>query len=53
MVNRGGEKMIIVLFDGSRKECRKIEPSLKPGYIVIDEEYSMPLSDIICVVCKK
>ena len=45
--------MIIVLFDGSRKECRKIEPSLKPGYIVVDEDYSMALIDIRCIISKK
>lgn len=45
--------MTIVLFDGRRINCRKIEPSLKEGFIVIDEDYSLSLKDIICIVSKK
>lgn len=45
--------MTIVLFDGKRIDCWKIEPSIKQGYIVIDEEYSIALIDVRCIVPKK
>ena len=42
--------MRIYLVDGSRIECWKIEPAvLKPGFILIDEEYTVDLSDVICI----
>ena len=42
--------MRIIMVDGRRIDCKKIEPSLKPGYVVIDEDYAIALIDIICIV---
>ena len=42
--------MKIIMVDGRRIKCWKIEPSLKPGYIVVNEEYAVALVDIICIV---
>ena len=42
--------MKIILHDGTIIKCWKIEPSLKQGYIVINEEHGIPLANIICIV---
>ena len=44
-------KLILITDEGiERRECSKIEPSLKSGYLVIDEEYSVNVENIKCIV---
>lgn len=44
-------KLILITDEGiERRECSKIEPSLKPGYLVIDDEYSVNVVNIMCIV---
>ena len=41
-------KLILITDEGI--ECRvihKVEPSLKPGYLVIDEDYGVKVDDIM------
>ena len=42
--------MKIILYDGTIIKCWKIEPSLKQGYLVIDEDYSVKVENIMCIV---
>lgn len=42
--------MIIILVDGQQIRCEKIEPSLIDGYIVINEGFSIKISDVDCIV---
>ena len=42
--------MCIYLFDDTIIEAWKIEPSLKPGYIVVNEDFSLALKDIQCII---
>ena len=32
------------------REIHKIEPSLKSGYLVIDEDYAVKVEEILCIV---
>lgn len=41
--------MKILLWDGTIK-CWKIEPSIKAGKLVIDEDYSICIEDIVCIM---
>lgn len=44
-------KLILITDEGiERRECHKIEPSLKAGYLVIDEDYSIKVENIMCIV---
>ena len=44
-------KIILVTDDGiERRECHKIEPSLKSGYLVIDEDYAVEIKAIMAIV---
>lgn len=42
--------MKILLWDGTTIKCWKIEPSLKAGKLVIDEDYSILIEDIVCIM---
>ena len=42
--------MRIHLYDGTIIKAWKIESSLKPGYIVVNEEFSLALVDIHCII---
>ena len=42
--------MRIHLYDGSIIKAWKIEVSIKPGYLVINEEFSIALVDIHCII---
>lgn len=42
--------MRIHLYDGRVIKAWKIEPSIKPGYLVINEEFSLALFDIHCII---
>lgn len=44
-------KLILITDEGIEcMEIHKIEPSLKPGYLVIDEDYAVKVKDIMCIV---
>lgn len=44
-------KLILITDEGiERRECHKIEPSLKLGYLVIDEDYTVKVEDVMCIV---
>ena len=43
--------MKIIMWDGEVKRCRKIEPAtLNPGKIIIDEDETVDLREIIKIV---
>ena len=42
--------MKIHLIDGTIIKAWKIEPSIKSGYIVVNEEFSIALVDIHCII---
>lgn len=42
--------MSIHLMDGTIIKAWKIEPSLKSGYIVVNEEFAIALVDIHCII---
>ena len=46
-------KIVIVNDEGKTevRKCRKIEPAtLKPGYIIVDEDYTIDLRNVIKIV---
>lgn len=44
-------KLILITEDGvKRVDCKKVEISLKPGYLVIDEDYSVSVHDVLAIV---
>ena len=46
-------KIICVNDEGKTevRKCRKIEPAiLKPGYIIVDEDYTIDLRDVMAIV---
>ena len=42
--------MLIHMYDGSFIKAWKIEPSIKSGYLVINEEFSIAILDIHCII---
>ena len=43
-------KLILITDEGLKiVECQKIEPSLKPGYFVIDEDHAVKVENIKCI----
>lgn len=44
-------KLVLITDEGiESRKIHKIEPSLKPGYLVIDEDYAVSVEDIMCIV---
>ena len=43
-------KLVLITDEGiERRDCHKIEPSIKPGYLVIDEDHAVKIENIMCI----